>query len=326
MGDLHPSKTFMPSPFYDVSPVWATALRAVSPVPRASTPATYYYPPPFLLDTVSSLAPLPTPCRHPEHARMDEKAHRYLHNFVRIRQFCGMRIRMFEETIRNEPLTIEAWRTALWGDYEPPKLYLPSHENCDYRWSVHRHQERETVIRLFGTVAELGSYHGEETLQLADMQVDLSAIRENPRVRAYILWETHEVNFRAELLCLDMLMMQQPRWSFRQKLEREFFVSRVWGPPSSFMHIPPNNGPHDSVFGWFSPPAQGWKDCCKTLKHFAAVLSSWPDCPADVRGGLPQDASEEAFTRIQASAVNFYVHVFVKTFARLPTPPIIPSS
>lgn len=51
-------------------------------------------------------------------------------------------------------------------------------------------------------------------------------------MRAYILWESHEVNFRAELLSFDTLMVQRPTWSFNQKFHREFFVSRVWGAPS----------------------------------------------------------------------------------------------
>ncbi|KAI1796665.1 hypothetical protein LXA43DRAFT_1089747 [Ganoderma leucocontextum] len=330
-GDPHPSKTFTPSPFYDVAPVWATALQAAPPLERSA--AHYYYPPPFLLDTVSSVAPLPTPCAHPERARTDEKAHRYLHNFVRIREFC--RMRMFDVTIASEPLSNEEWRVALWGDYEPPKLSLSlpfefeSSENLNWRSrrSKHRREGRNRIVRLFGTVAHFPSYHEDETVQLADVQVDIAAVGSNPRVRAYILWETHEVNFRAELLCLDTLMMQKPTWSFSQKLQREFFVSRVWGPPSSIMHIFPNDGPRDRAFRWFSPPAREWKDSRETLWHFTQVLSSWPDCPDDVRQGFSREVSEEVFAGVQAHAVDFYVRVFVKTFGRLPIPPIcMPSS
>ncbi|KAI1786194.1 hypothetical protein LXA43DRAFT_1111471 [Ganoderma leucocontextum] len=320
-GDAHPSKTFTPSPFYDVAPVWATALQAASPLGRAGA-ASYYYPPPFLLDTVSSAAPLPTQCAHPECSRTDEKVHRYLHNFVRIREFC--RTRMFDITITSEPLSIEEWRIALWGDYEP-RLYLSSKssENWHDRRSIRRQDLRKRITRLFGTVAHFPSYLEDEIVQLADMQVDIAAAGSNPRVRAYILWETHEVNFRAELLCLDTLIVQRPTWSFGQKLQREFFVSRVWGPPSSILHIFPNDGSHESRrFRWFSPPTSQWKDCCETLRHFAAVLSSWPDCPDDVRQGLPREVPEEVFARVQAHAVNFYVRVFVKTFARLPIPPL----
>ncbi len=81
----HPSKSYVPSPFYDLAACWQRALSSASPVPRAATSALYFYPPPFLLDTVSTIAALPDDCPHPESARSDEKTHRYLHNLVRIR-------------------------------------------------------------------------------------------------------------------------------------------------------------------------------------------------------------------------------------------------
>lgn len=163
-GGPHPSKAFAPSPFYDVAPVWATALQAVSPIGRTQTPAVYYYPPPFLLDTVSSAAPLPTPCAYPERARTDEeKAHRYIHNFVRIREFC--RIRTFDVTIVNEPLNIEEWRTARWGNYEPPRLGPSSRssENSTCRRGVRRQEERWRITRLFGIIAHFPSYRRNDT-------------------------------------------------------------------------------------------------------------------------------------------------------------------
>ena len=320
--NLHPSKSFTLSPFYHVPLVWATALQAVSPVPRAMTSATYFFPPPFLLDTVSSIAGLPPAYAHPERARHDEKVHRYIHNFIRIREFC--RTRLFDVTIANEPLTIAEWRTALWGDYlvsyRPPSKTTGS---SDYRRSVRRQGERKAVTRLFGNVAHFRSYCDDEVVQLGDTLVDLKVIASNPDVRSYLLWETHEVNFRSELLCLDTLIVQKPSWTFGQRIHREFFVSRVWGPPSSIMSVFPNNGPRDHPFRWFSPPEQQWNHCRDTLRSFAEVLSAWPECPHDVCQGLPLDVSEEMFARVQAQAVEFYVCTFVKTFARLPTPPIM---
>ncbi|KAI1788106.1 hypothetical protein LXA43DRAFT_975013 [Ganoderma leucocontextum] len=312
----HPSKSFTPSPFHDVTPVWATALRAVSPIARAMTSATYFFPPPFLLDTVSSAAISCVDCTYPERARRDDKVIRYIHNFVRIREFC--RMRLFDVTIANEPLTIAEWRTALWGDYLVT-YHPPSNGSgpSDYRRSVRCQEERKGVTRLFGNVAHFPSYREDEAVQLADMRVDLGMITSNPRVRLHLLWETHEVNFRAELLCLDTLMVQKPTWTYGHKLHREFVVSRVWGPPLSIMSIFPNNGPREHAFRWFSPPGQEWKQCCETLRSFAG-------CPQEVVQGLPPHVSEDIFARVQAQAVDFYVRVFVKTFARLPIPPIMP--
>ncbi|PIL24957.1 hypothetical protein GSI_12844 [Ganoderma sinense ZZ0214-1] len=69
-------------------------------------------------------------------------------------------------------------------------------------------------------------------------------------------------------------MVQKPTWSFIEKVRREFFVSRVWGPPSSIMHIFPNDGPprEHRAFSWFSPPAREWRDCCE-IRRSAVLLA-----------------------------------------------------
>ncbi|EIW53630.1 uncharacterized protein TRAVEDRAFT_52750, partial [Trametes versicolor FP-101664 SS1] len=83
-----PSKSFIPLPFYHVPDSWARALQDVSPVPRLEASALYFFPPPFLLDTVSSQLPMPSECVCPTAARNDDKILRYLHNHLRIRRFC----------------------------------------------------------------------------------------------------------------------------------------------------------------------------------------------------------------------------------------------
>ena len=334
--DMNPSKYFTPSPFYDVPPVWAAALQAVSPAPRALSSATYFFPPPFLLDTISSIAGLPPDCKHPELARPDEKVHRYIHNFARIREFCRTRLFKITRTIANEPLTIVEWRCALWGDYLLA-LQLPSEESPGLQgrqFSESKQDRWKRLSWLFGNVARLRSYREDEVLSTSlggtDIQVDLGAIASNPALRSYILWETHEVNFRAELLCLDTLMLEKrnPCYTSRisSRIEREFLVSKVWGSTSTMSIVPPDGPPRDHTFLWFSPPGQEWERCCEALRTFAGVLASWPDpgseCPDEVRQGLPEEVDEETFARVQMQAVEYYVRVFVKTFARLPIPPI----
>ncbi|KAI1782415.1 hypothetical protein LXA43DRAFT_1104101 [Ganoderma leucocontextum] len=317
---FHPSKSFTPSPFYDVSPVWTTALRAVSPVPRTLNSAVYFYPPPFLLDTISSVAALPQ-CAHPEHARSDKKIHRYLHNLVRIREFC--RVRMFDVTIANQPLTTAEWRAALWGDYQvkPPPRAIPGAPS-DARRSARRQEERRGISRLFGRVGLMRSYRADETIDFLGSAIDLPRIATDVQLRSRLLWESHEVNFRAELLTLDALMVQKPSWSFNNRLERESLVSTVWGPPASIMSVFPPGNDDVRVFRWHSPPGDGWMACRETLRNFATVLRRWPDCPDDVAEGVSHETTELEVARIQNLAVDFYVRTFVNHYARLPVPPI----
>ncbi|KAI1786183.1 hypothetical protein LXA43DRAFT_1065274 [Ganoderma leucocontextum] len=320
---LHSSKYFTPSPFYDVPPVWVSALQAVSPVPRTPNSARYFYPPPFLLDTVSSAARLPLSCQHPEYARPDEKVHRYLHNLVRIREFC--RVRMFDVTVANEPLTTMEWRAALWGDYQVPtstKGPSVTRAPSDQRRSARRLEERKGISRLFGRGGHLPSYGGHETIQFFGIPVDLQAVATNPQVRSRILWEAHEVNFRAELLSLDAAMVGTASWSFDFRLERETLVSTVWGPPSSIVGIFPGADVEDQTFLWGAPPDGGLIICRDALRNFITVLSSWPGFPNNLAQGLSDDVSVADFIRMQSLAVEFYVQTFVKTYARLPIPPI----
>ncbi|KAI1786199.1 hypothetical protein LXA43DRAFT_1099494 [Ganoderma leucocontextum] len=142
---LHSSKHFTPSPFYHVPPVWVSALQAVSPVPRTPYSAKYFYPPP---------------------PRYHEKVHRYLRNLVCIREFC--RVRMFDVTVANQPLTIVDWRAALWGDYQVPAFTKgPSvtHAPSDKRRSAQRLEERRGISRLFGRMSHLPSCRGDGTIQ-----------------------------------------------------------------------------------------------------------------------------------------------------------------
>lgn len=322
---LHSSKSFTPSPFYDVSSVWASALRDVSPVPRTPNSAKYFYPPPFLLDTVSSVAGLPRPCQHPEYARSDEKVHRYLHNLVRIREFC--RVRMFDGTIDKEPLTIAEWRAALWGDYEVPiatKGPSAARTPADHRRSARRLEERKGVSRLFGRVGRLRSYRGDETIQFLGIPVDLQAVAQNPHIRLRLLWEAHEVNFRAELLSLDAVVVKthSPSFPLPQRIERELRVSTIWGPPSSIMEIFPHADDEDQTFRWHSPPDVRFRASMDTLQNFIAVLAAWPGCPQSLVHGLSDDVPAKEFAQMQKLAVAFYVQTFVKMYARLPIPPI----
>ncbi|KAI1795368.1 hypothetical protein LXA43DRAFT_1091016 [Ganoderma leucocontextum] len=116
-GFAHPSRYLLLSPFVDISEIWIEVLRAAGPVPQTPNLALYFFPPPFLLDTVTSMDSLPPGCVYPDRARADAKVSRYLHNLVRIHEFC--RTRLFDISLDDRPLTITEWRAALWGEYLP---------------------------------------------------------------------------------------------------------------------------------------------------------------------------------------------------------------
>ena len=149
----HPSQSFLPSPFCELAPVWVAALRSVSPVPQTSNSALYFYPPPFLLDTVCAKAPVPEKCTYPERARVDEKVARYIHNLARIRKFC--RTRLFDKTLTSKPLLIAEWRAALWGNYEPQTSIRARGTTSGARRAKRRLEERNDVGALLHQVGHV---------------------------------------------------------------------------------------------------------------------------------------------------------------------------
>ncbi|KAI0359447.1 hypothetical protein OH77DRAFT_1517877 [Trametes cingulata] len=319
-GTHHPSRWFCESPFYSVPEVWRRALSAASPVPQPASSVTYFYPPPFLLDTVSSLATVPDGCEQPELARKDEKVHRYLHNLVRIRNFC--RARLFDPTMTSHPLTIAEWRAALWGDYEFELEPAKGQTEADVRRGQRRQDERNGISRLFGRTALLPSYTELSTPSLDGKLISLSVACSDPDVRAQLIWESHETNFRCELMALDTALVNQPDWSDIHRWEREAEVSSVWGPPSTMVSVIPPSPPPDEPFRWSSEPPT--PECYSTLRRFIAVVRKWPGAPHALWDARHEEVlfTDSGFRRLLQQSVDFYVHTFVSHYYRLPIPPI----
>ncbi|EJF59526.1 hypothetical protein DICSQDRAFT_171926 [Dichomitus squalens LYAD-421 SS1] len=231
IGFQHSARCLVLSPFVDLTAVWADALRAVSPVPPTANSALDFFPLPYLLDTVSD-AVTPTPgCAHQDRVRVDGKVHRYLHNLLRIREFC--RARLFDVSLDNRPLTIAEWRTALWGQYLAKSSVRNGAEGADARRAKRRLEERNGIAALCHKVADMDSYNAHVVVEFRGLAVDLNMIAQDPSIRADLLWESHEVNFRAELLALDTLRVQKKDWMEINRWERKMLVSGVGGSSSS---------------------------------------------------------------------------------------------
>lgn len=318
-----PSRSYYSSPFYTLTPIWRDALEGVSPVVQPPASSVYFYPPPFLLDTISTLARLPDGSPHPEAARVDEKVHRYLHNLVRIRPFC--RMRLFSPTMTSHPMTIVEWRVALWGQYSeatftPPTVYTPS-----VRRAKRRKEERNVVGRLLTRVGLIPTYRDDMTPHLETVLVTLADAATDIRIRGLLLWESHEVNFRCELLALDTALVQQKDWSQIDRWGREAVVSGVWGDPLSAVSVIPSSPSDTPGFRWILPPDVRWRDCRIYLARFIAIVMRWPGTPQtllDARRTDPNTWTEDEYTDLQRVLVDFYVRTFVSNFHRLPIPPI----
>ncbi|KAH9855775.1 hypothetical protein C2E23DRAFT_901143 [Lenzites betulinus] len=315
---VQPAKSFQPSPFYSLHPDWRHALRDVSPVPRSEVGALYFFPPPFLLDTVSSQAPIPENAVDAAAARKDDKILRYLHNHLRIRRFC--RARLFDPMMSSQPLTIAEWRAALWGDYNGKEVPASAGESSDARRNKRRRDEWNAICRLFGRVALLPSYR--EDLSVSFRQQKFTA-RElaTADIRPWVLWESHEINFRSELMALDTLLVHRPQWQEIHRWEREREVAEVWGGRSLLSILPADHvaPPADRA------PAEDPGHSTGTrifIQRFVGIMTRWPECPVGLISDVEKIEAMADYDEVRRAALSFYVKTFVRVYQRLPVVPM----
>lgn len=332
-----PSLVFYESAFYRVPQVWAEAMKAMGTLPDPVRASLYFYPPPFLLDTVRASqllhGAIPVGTLKPEALREDEKSLQYLHNLVSIRKFCCLRL--VDGSVGGEPLKIIEWRAALWGVYEQRDVEAPSIRprpaspkpgaaQTSKRLRKAR-EDKNNIARLFGRTGQLPSYSPASAPSLGSIKVDLNAVRDDGRVRVLLLWESHEINFRAELLVLDYELGGGTQWDTLERWRHERETSEVWGEAASAEAIIPSHmeaSPH--LFCWPDVADSGWTRASRHLARFVRILLRWPGgCEALSRAHLNYTLWDaRKYTEIQQAAVAFYVQSFVDTYGRMPIPPI----
>lgn len=315
-----PSREFDENPFYRVPDAWCKALREVGSLPQPTQSVVYFYPPPFLLDGVSSHTP--EPCIYWECVvRRDEKIHRYLHNLVRIRPFC--RWRLLDPTVSGRPLTIAEWRTVLWGDYhvqpEPPLARTAGGQHRANK----KHATKAAVARLCANSAALTSYDPVGVYRLAGLAVCKDTAARDLLVRLVLCWEAHEINFRCEVMALDALMVPRHDWPIMHRWAREARISAIWGPPSSLVTVIPDVPSDMSRPWWFRSSDPRWLEGEPRLRAFVEVMSTWPGCPELLLAQLAISPwNHEQYEDVQNEAVVYYVQTFVSKYHRLPMVPI----
>lgn len=317
-----PAKLFVPSPFYSVPTHWADVLREASPVPRVAVSALYFYPPPFLLDTVSSQNLFPADTVALVTPRNDDKVLRYLHNLLRIRRFC--RLCLFDPMMSSQPLTIMDWRAALWGDFGGKSKDVSGSNAANLRRTKRRQDEWNSICWLFERVALLPSYWDNLAVPFRDGEFkakDVASVRD---VRLWVLWESHEINFRCELMALDTLLVHRKDWKDIHRWTRESAVSAVWGKPGSVVSVLPVVELSGETDRWVSGDRETWTCGRDFLRVFLKLMIRWPDAPPDIvkADTVTEPWDEEEYASLSRAAVNVYVRTFMHVYQRLPVPPI----
>ncbi|KAI0711728.1 hypothetical protein C8Q76DRAFT_623299, partial [Earliella scabrosa] len=299
----HPSREYTPSPFYSIPRPWALALQACGCLKPPQHSARYFYPPPFLLDT-------------------DDKIPRYLHNLVRIREFC--RLRLLDSSIQGSPLTIAEWRAALWGDYDQKHDLSGRAQGGDQTRAERKHEQKAVIGHLFGNGACLPSYFASANPTFCGSTVTAERAARDTEVRMLLLWEAHEINWRCELMALDHAMMPRDNWPVVRRWAREAELSSVWGRPTAMLSVVPDMPVETSSFCWAESTDAGWRECRERLLALVKVLARWEGCSSYLRDVARQPPlwTAEEYDFIQHETTQFYTTTFVDRFHRLPVVPI----
>ena len=317
-----PFREYTPSPFFAIPPSWTRALQEVGSLASPSQSVTYFYPPPFLLDTLSSVAHAPTPPLTDHPARRDEKVHQYLHNLVRIRGFC--RLRLLDPTISGRPMTISEWRAALWGDYQVRAPPSAERTAAKQRRVEKQYEVKNVVSRLCAQSAALRSYDAREVHRFGAVVVSKEAAAHDLRVRLGLLWESHEVNFRCELVALDTLMVPRTGWPLIHCWAREAQLAGVWGPPSSLVRVIPDTFQELERPWWVESVDENWERGERGLRVFVDIMSRWRDFPDRLLAlSLKGRWDTNDYQSAQIMAVRFYIQCFIQQYHRLPITPMI---
>ncbi|KAH9919677.1 uncharacterized protein B0H18DRAFT_1122324 [Fomitopsis serialis] len=300
----------------------------------SSHPATHFKPPPSDVAVIPpnwraalvAASPLTFPPLHKP---------RYIHNFVRIRDFLSHRL--VDAHVSGAPLRISEWRHVLYGDYpvvEPratPPARAPEGSKESTTDSAPRNglqilraERRAAVGALCGKIGGLLPYDEAAVVQYRGMAVDMVAASLKRDVLRWITWELYEVNWRCELRALDRCLVDHSQDAFL-KWEREQLIADVWRGPtiqSGFSAVVVA----DSFPCWTPAGEAHWRERRTNLRAFVSLMSVWPDFPLSLRGTMTDIANCEntyEFSQTEAAAIRFYVTTFTARFHRLPCPPVI---
>ncbi|KAH9921744.1 uncharacterized protein BXZ73DRAFT_104364 [Epithele typhae] len=339
---IQPVRCFYVSLSVAYGTCWLEALRSVGTLSHPPTSPKYYWPPPWIFDRLDNFSP------------NDPKRSRYLIQLIRVREFCQRRL--FDRTLNGAPLGIQAWRDLLWGEYGERGSVNPAvtaiagsssgsssslptgrssgssstsakhKQPADTKHKAKRAKERMNVASIFAG-ASLVRFEKGVAVKFGDREVKETDILQDDELLRTLVWETHEVNWRCELLALDSVVVGSRNWPEVEQWCRESLISEVWGPPSSALDIFPSNKADRTAltaFLWLSPADPGWEVGRPHLRALLDVQQTWPRQPVELAGALKrlEDCDPFEYSRIQAAAAQFYVDTFIRTFQRLPVPPV----
>lgn len=278
--------------------------------------AKYFFPPPWLLWAADS-------------KRRDQ----YVHNYIRIRDHCLRR--HFSEDFEELPRRTEYWKEALKGNYKQsngldidmatqPVITmndtLPPTSSTIVESSKRgpRKVLRAFARTDFGCNGELQPWKQDMVVNWQGNEVrypdDIST-----RLRQEVQFELYELNWRAELLALDLKVTHNKNSAIDHVAKRKEIVGRVWNKTSTGVILFPNNSA--DYFNVWSDNNDDISRSREALQNLHAVLESWPDFPSDLFGKDVFSMNTIQRHHLSKDLFRFYTKTFHAQYSRLPILP-----
>lgn len=139
------------------------------------------------------------------------------------------------------------------------------------------------------------------------------------RLRQEVQFELYELNWRTELLALDLKVTLKADSSIDHVAKRKEIVGCVWNQSSTGVILFPNQN-LDYFNVWLDNNTDVSRSS-EALNNFHIVLSAWPDFPSDLTNKTVSSMNTMQQHLLSKELFRFYTKTFYAHFFHLPILP-----
>ena len=302
----------LPSALIDVFRSCGTLVR-----PPRGCHATYFFPVPWQV-----------------WAEDEKRLKRLTHNYIRIRSFCLRR--HFSESFDELARPSEFWKEAIKGNYNQTKglpeqasqiivtkndtLPPPSSlATVDGSRRIQRKMNRAYARTEFGCNGELEPWSPEMVVIWKNNALTYENV--TTQIWQEVQWELYEMNWRSELLAIDLRLARNSNGAIDHVAKRKSIVGSIWGRNNTgIILFPTDDTDHKNIFSTNAVLEIKWE----VYNNFRTMLSAWPNFPQNISDKNIDNMGSLQLHSLSKDLFRFYVQSFFAEFHRLPILPRLP--
>ena len=139
------------------------------------------------------------------------------------------------------------------------------------------------------------------------------------RLRVEVQFELYELNWRAELLAIDIEVTRSKDSPIDHVVWRREMVGQLWSKSNGGVMLFPN--PDEDNMHLWSDDCRDITKNCEALKNLYLILIAWPEFPQGLKGLTFSSMNPTQLQNVTKELVLFYTKTFVAHYFRLPILP-----